>query len=139
MAETKGGCACGAVRWVHEGAFIRHLVCHCETCRRAVSAGCSAFVGTREADVIWTGEFARFESSPEAERGFCGACGTQLFFKSTRWPGELHLHVGTLDDPGRYVPDKHVVLAERVAWLPLADDIARDEGFHLKPGGPRDG
>ena len=139
MAETKGGCACGAVRWVHEGAFIRHLVCHCETCRRAVSAGCSAFVGTREADVIWTGEFARFGSSPEAERGFCRACGTQLFFKSTHWPEELHLHVGTLDDPGRYVPDKHVVLAERVAWLPLADDIARDEGFHLKPAGPRDG
>ena len=139
MAETRGGCACGAARWVHEGAFIRHLICHCESCRRAVSAGCSAFVGTQETDVRWEGSYTTFKSSSEATRGFCADCGTQLFFKSTRWPGELHLHVGTLDDPSTYRPDKHVVLAERVGWLPLSDGIARDEGFHLKPAGPRDG
>ena len=124
-----GGCACGAVRWRHQGEPIRHLVCHCRTCQRAASSGFSAFFGSHDGAFSVTGPVQDYASSPGASRAYCGECGTRLWFRSERWPGEVHLLVGTLDDPKAYRPDTHVCLSEQAPWLTLADDIAGRDGF----------
>ena len=133
MTELTGGCQCGAVRWHHSGTFIRHLICHCESCRRATSSAFAAFVGTRSENVTWSGEINHLETSPGARRGFCPTCGTRLYFRSDRWPGELHIHLGALDDPSPYRPDAHVVLAEKIDWVTLADTVAKRDGFSMAP------
>lgn len=57
-------------------------------------------------------------SSEHAQRFFCAACGTGLFYVSeTYLPGKIDVASATLDDPGSIGPPTAVVqTAERVAW-----------------------
>lgn len=131
-----GGCFCGAVRWRHKGVPIRHLICHCRSCQRAASSGFAAFFGSHDGAFTITGPVQDYASSAGASRAFCRECGTRLWFRSDRWPGEVHLHIGTLDDPTEYRPDTHVCLSDKATWLTLADDITGREGF--SEIGPKD-
>jgi hypothetical protein len=58
----------------------------------------------------------RYASSAEAVRSFCSVCGTQLLFKSTRWPGEIHVATGSLIDPPDRMAAAHVNYSDRVSW-----------------------
>ena len=103
-----GRCLCGAVTWRYRGEVTRKLACHCRDCQKATSSGFTSFVGCCPDAVEWRGQITHFESSPGTFRGFCPGCGTRLYFGSVKWPKEIHLHVGTLDDASGYVPDRHV-------------------------------
>ena len=133
MAELTGRCLCGAVRWTYSGPITRSLVCHCESCRRATSSPFTAFVGLEPEGLVWSGEINDYESSPGTHRGFCPTCGSRLYFRSDRWPGEIHVHAATLDDPAAYRPDAQVVLAERAPWLDRIEAVERFDGFHQRP------
>src|SRR3546814_17901676 len=63
-----------------------------------------------------------YASSPGAERGFCSRCGSSLAFRSTRWPGELHLAVANLAGPADRAPQAHVFWDMHVDWVVLGDD-----------------
>ena len=135
MSALTGRCACGAVTWAYDGAVIRKLACHCGDCQKACSSGFTAFVGLRPDTVKWTGEINHFKSSAETFRGFCPGCGTRLYFRSNKWPGEIHIHAATLDDGTSYRPDCHVVTASSPGWLRLGDDLPRHGGFQAAPKG----
>jgi hypothetical protein len=78
----------------------------------------SAWVGYWETDVVFSGAApSAHASSPGVERLFCGQCGTPLTFTSEVFPGELHVMVGTFDDPDEMVPQVHVWTDEKVSWL----------------------
>ena len=62
---------------------------------------------------------AAHESSPGTFRHFCSACGTKLFFDSTRWPGETHVTLVAFDDPVDREPSGHAFASEHVDWLPF--------------------
>jgi len=97
MDGVTGRCLCGAVRFVADGVEAHYHACHCGMCRRWL--GGPPFFGVGVKSVIFTGEdnLARYVSSEWAERGFCKACGTNLFYllKPT---GKYTLGVGTFDD-----------------------------------------
>lgn len=133
MTTLTGRCLCGAVTWVATEPGTRNLVCHCESCQRATSSPFTAFVGLLTDTVTWTGEITHFESSPGTYRGFCPSCGSRLYFRSDRWPEEIHIHAATLIDQGGYRPDAQVVLAERAPWLDHLDAAERCGGFHRAP------
>ena len=84
MTEDKGRieghCLCGAVT-VRAVPKRRHVeACHCHMCRRW---GGVAYLGVQcGRDVEFAGEehIVRYRSSEWAERGFCGRCGSSLFF-----------------------------------------------------------
>ena len=57
-----------------------------------------------------------YESTPGAERGFCNRCGTMMFFRSTRWPGELHIALAHFTTPIDRTPQMHVHWADHVPW-----------------------
>ena len=61
---------------------------------------------------------------PTAQRSFCGRCGTPLFFESTRWPGEVHVTLATLDPrvAATLQPQAHVYWADRVPWIVVGED-----------------
>lgn len=124
---------CGAVRWSSAGRPTRNLVCHCASCRRATSSPFTAFIGFLSDDVAWTGRIEHYESSPATWRGFCPACGTRLYFRSGKWPDEIHLHAATLDDGAPYRPDAQVVMAERAGWLDRLADLPQHDGFQAPP------
>lgn len=84
MAERiEGQCLCGAVT-VRATPVRRHVeACHCGMCRRwGGSALLSAQCGS-EVEIDGEAEVVRYPSSDWAERGFCGRCGSHLFYLYT--------------------------------------------------------
>lgn len=124
-----GHCLCGAVRWFATGQTVRNLICHCESCRRATASPFTAFAGFHPDQVTWQGAITHYESSPGTWRGFCPACGTRLYYRSDKWPAEIHIHAGTLDQPALYRPDAEVMTAERLVWLGPMTDLPHHSGF----------
>ena len=123
---AKGGCLCGRIRYVADGnpAWIAH--CHCATCRHHVAGPVATFVGFRRDQVRFeTDEPAVYLSSPNVERGFCPHCGTPLFYRSDRHPGEIHLLIGSFDTPDAFTPQFHVFVDERLPWFDVADGLPR--------------
>ncbi|GMG84077.1 GFA family protein [Paralimibaculum aggregatum] len=124
-----GGCQCGAVRFRVTGGLGRASICHCRMCQRATGGAFAPLVGAR--GVEWQGTPARFASSDVAERGFCAACGTPLFY-APLGSEVVELMIGALDDPGAVTPELHYGVESRVPWLQLADGWPAQE---TRPGG----
>jgi hypothetical protein len=103
-------------------------------CRRAQGTGCVTWVGTNGEHFELIGDVGclrTYRSSPGATRSFCGRCGTPLFFESTRWPGELHITLGSVDPllGTQLQPQAHVHWAEHVPWIgEIHDGLPRHEG-----------
>ncbi len=125
MAEVSGRCFCGAIRWRANGSVLWAGHCHCESCRRASSAPFTSYIAFNRDAVTFDGEPETYASSPGAERGFCGDCGAQIFYKSERWPEEIHLFAASLDNPDDFTPEAHFFWNERVAWADLNDGLPR--------------
>jgi len=128
MAQLKGRCLCGAIRYSVNSAPKWTALCHCESCRRATSAPIVAWMGFEKAQIDWVGRKTFYQSSEIATRGFCATCGTQMSFESTNWPGEIHLYAASLENPGDYVPDLHCHHGEALPWLEIQDHLPRFEG-----------
>lgn len=99
-------------------------------CRRAHGAAYVTWFGMAESRariVDADGALRWFPSSAGAERGFCARCGSSLFFRSTRWPGELHIALGTLDGDADRAPTAHVFWETHAGWASLdpADGLPR--------------
>jgi hypothetical protein len=124
---------CGAVTWIYSGDIIRNLVCHCADCQRATSSPFTAFVGLRLDDLNWAGDIRHYESSPGTFRGFCPSCGTRLYFRSDRWPREIHVHAATMTNPEDYRPDAQVLIRSRLKWLDLLPSTPVHDGFQRQP------
>ena len=125
MADITGRCLCGAIRYRADAPPLWTTMCHCDSCRRACSAPIVAWMGFATESVSWTGKRAFYASSPQATRGFCPTCGTQMSFESTHWPGEIHLFAVSSDQPERYTPQSHCHFAERLEWLGINDDLPK--------------
>lgn len=77
---------------------------------------------------MWTGLVTARASTNGVERGHCGVCGAQLYYRAEVWPDETHLYAATLDDPTAFKPEAHYHWAERVPWLIIADDLPKYPG-----------
>ena len=99
MGKTsKGRCLCGAVTYEVAGPLRPVCACHCNQCRKT-SGHYVAATRANSADLTISGEGLKwFRSSETAERGFCGTCGSNLFWR--RLAGDkTSIFAGTLDDP----------------------------------------
>lgn len=119
----QGGCLCGAVRYKVTGRPIWTAYCHCRSCRRATGSAVAAYAGyAADRFAVTKGAPARFHSSKGVTRGFCAQCGSPLTYEGERWPGEVHIHIGTLDDPEAFPPQGHAFHDEDgLSWLHIAD------------------
>ena len=125
-ARAQGRCLCGQVQFSVQ-LPVRWLAhCHCSMCRRAHGAGVVTWLGTTPAQFqLSSGDIIWYRSSEQAERGRCGDCGSPLFFRSERWPDELHIVLAALNEPIAQMPQVHVYYADHVPWLQLADQLPR--------------
>lgn len=114
------------MRYGIEGPLSPVFACHCNQCRRVTGHHVAATV-TRWADVTIAGNVTWFRSSAQARRGFCGTCGSQMF-----WDGfgdDLAIFAGGLDgDPGVRLAG-HVYCADKGAYYEI------DDGLPQAPGG----
>ena len=123
MAE--GGCLCGAVRYEARAPLRPVVACHCSQCRRTSGSHVAATSAPR-ASVRIRGEVTWFASSATARRGFCGTCGSNLF-----WDGggaSLSIMAGTLDAPTGLAMAGHIFVGDKGDWYEIADGLPRAEG-----------
>ncbi len=128
--KTTGGCRCGAVRYEAVGEPVYVPYCHCESCRKATGAPVVAYVMFDRERVRFTeGERKIYESSPGVRRAFCPVCGTPLTWEGV-WGGRTitEFHIGTLDRPDAFTPDRHAFYGERIGWFDVADRLPRYRG-----------
>lgn len=103
MSGSKtGGCLCGAARFELSVAPAEYGACHCGMCRK-FSGGIEMGIHVPPGGITWTraDTVRAYPSSEWAERGFCGTCGSSLFWRLTApgsMQGMLSLSVGALDD-----------------------------------------
>jgi hypothetical protein len=128
--NREGGCQCGAVRYAVSGEPLMTAVCHCTMCRRAHAAPAVAWAMFRDDQVSFVkGAPAAYASSPEAKRGFCASCGTQISFTATFMPGLIDITIGSLDHPEAISPTLHYWDSKRLPWVRFDDDLPRYPGL----------
>ena len=108
-----GSCLCGAVTFEVHGPLRPPISCHCTQCRKtsghywsATQAADADLVVTRDDGLAW------YQSSPEAQRGFCTFCGSSLFWRRA---GEARTSIGTgtLDGPTGLATAAHIHVADK--------------------------
>jgi hypothetical protein len=95
----RGGCLCGAVRYEVAGPLRQIVACHCGQCRRTSGHFVAATAARRERLNLTAEEGLRwFRSSDHAQRGFCGTCGSNLFWQQDG-AETICIMAGSLDQP----------------------------------------
>lgn len=127
-AVHRGHCLCGDVRYEVKGALTPAVACHCTQCRRQTGHFLvSADVAT--ADVTLTGsEHIRwYEASALARRGFCGRCGSFLFWMRPD-SGRIAIALGGFETPTGTAIDRHIFVADKGDYYRIDDGAPQFAG-----------
>ncbi|WED27288.1 GFA family protein [Vibrio sp. DW001] len=86
-------CLCGSVKIEAQEVNPKFTVCHCDTCRTwgggpFFAVQCGTDVKFQNAEMV-----KEYKSSPWATRGFCGQCGTHLYYRFNK-TGSYNMPVG---------------------------------------------
>ena len=125
MNRASGQCLCSDVRFTAQlpSKWVAH--CHCTMCQRSSGSAFVTWVGL-DADQCRIDDpdhrLHWYRSSDLGERGFCLRCGSTLFFRSPRWPGELHVTLANFLGPVDRAPQAHVFWDTHVDWVKLDDN-----------------
>lgn len=127
----RGGCHCGAVRYVVAGPPRNHVLCHCTDCRRHAGAPLVAWAMHAESAItVTTGTPKIYASSEHGRRHFCSDCGTGLFYtNAVILPGIMDVQSATYDEPERVAPEALVQVAERIPWMKTAHELPAFERY----------
>ena len=128
MTPAYGNCLCGAIEFTAElpSKWVAH--CHCTMCQKNGGSAFITWVGLEEHrckirdpqnQLHW------YQSSDEAQRGFCKTCGSSLFFKSNRWSNEIHVTLSNFQTPVDKAPQVHAFWDTHVDWVHLDDELPR--------------
>lgn len=120
MTPITGRCACGSVRYSISSEPGFSFLCQCRQCQRASGSGhASLFVVPKDAVTV-EGELAFYDQSADdgatVSRGFCPRCGSPVLGRTTGAPDIVLITAASLDDPGRFRPQKVVFSANRQPW-----------------------
>lgn len=118
--SVTGGCLCNGVSYRISGPLRPVIACHCQQCRRSSGHHVAATSAPRDSVEI-EGDVRWFQSSPGAKRGFCPACGSNLF-----WDGagvNLSIFAGTLDAPTGVALAGHIYCADKGDYYQINDDL----------------
>ena len=122
-AEQTGGCLCGAVRYRVFGPLRDVIACHCGQCQRWSGHIVAATEVDRERlEVDGATALRWYDSSPGIRRGFCGRCGSSLFWENARETG-VSIMAGTLDPPTGLDTRCHIYVADKGDYYRIADDL----------------
>ena len=128
--SLEGGCQCGSVRYRIIGSSLVAAICHCSMCRRANAAPVVAWAMYKEEQVTFLKERPTpYQASPEATRGFCGRCGTQISFVADYIPGLIDITIASLDNPNAIAPNFHYWYSRHLAWMRFGDALPKHPEF----------
>ena len=80
MTLHTGSCLCGQVKFKTKGELRPVRACHCLQCRKTSGHFVAATqIDTQNLEI--DGTVTWYQSSTKARRGFCGICGSPLFWQ----------------------------------------------------------
>jgi hypothetical protein len=126
-AVHTGGCLCGGVRYRVRGELRGVIACHCSQCRRT-SGHYSAMTSAPSANIELTNSerLVWYRSSDTAERGFCDACGGNVFWKLSGRDA-ISITAGTLDAPTHLAMVEHIFVADKSDYYTINDDLPKQQ------------
>ena len=122
----KGSCLCGAVRFEVAGDLTPPDACHCSQCRK-VSGHFWASTDVPKSAVTIHGEdkINWFRSSEKVRRGFCGVCGSALFWDPPH-RDKIAIAMGAFDAPTGVHLHMHIFTADKGDYYAIADGLPQN-------------
>ncbi|MGI9236273.1 MAG: GFA family protein [Woeseiaceae bacterium] len=121
--KTTGGCLCGAVRYAVHGSLRPVVFCHCEQCRKTsghfVAASACA---SQDLELIENDKLRWYQSSPQAQRGFCCDCGGNLFWRPVSG-AHVSIMAGTIDLPTGITAIAHIYVGSASDYHEIDDKL----------------
>jgi hypothetical protein len=122
-AVARGHCLCGGVRFEIHGPLRPIIYCHCTMCRRASGHFDAATACAPQHLRLLSAQSLRwYRSSAIARRGFCGTCGSQLFWEPAEG-GHISIWAGTLDTPTGLEAAEHIFVADKGDYYEITDGL----------------
>ncbi len=121
----KGSCLCGGVAFEVHGELRPVIYCHCTQCRKqtghylaATSCAHEDLRMARQDGLNW------YRASAQAERGFCGTCGSNLFWQADKQP-RISIVAGVFDGKTGLTVEGHIYCADKGDYY----EIPANEGY----------
>ena len=132
MAPTTratGSCLCGGVRYEVRGPLRPVIYCHCSQCRKTSGNFVAATACKIEHLAMLKDEsLAWYDSSDEADRGYCTQCGSNLFYRPAH--GQyMAIFAGTIDAPTGLKAAEHIFVEDASDYLTIGDGLPQHEGW----------
>ncbi|MEM1152040.1 MAG: GFA family protein [Pseudomonadota bacterium] len=131
--SLEGSCHCKAVRFrVRSASPVPFNHCYCEICRKTAGGGGYAInlgadfrtleVEGRDNLRVYRAKLTDSETGAvmesQAERNFCGECGSALWLWDPRWPDLVHPHASSIDSDLPKPPRRwHMMLEHKAGWV----------------------
>lgn len=117
-----GACLCGAVRYRVSGPLQPVVGCHCTLCRKQTGHFfASTSVATGDLTIEGEDSLRWYKSSDFARRGFCGVCGSVMFWESSRQP-RIDVAMGGFGGPTGVVWGRHIFAADKGDYYEIEGD-----------------
>lgn len=122
-----GSCLCGQIRFSVSAEPGEAVACHCVQCRKqsghvwaSVNVPRSALALEGEEHLRW------YQSSAKVRRGFCGHCGSVLFWDppARDWTS---IATGAFDLPTGLRLARHIYVAEKGDYYDIGDGLPQNE------------
>lgn len=128
--QNMGRCLCGAVELQFAQVADTVGVCHCSMCRRwgggpflAVDCGTGVSISGQDSVTVYS-------SSDWAERGFCNACGSHLFYR-LKQTGQYIIPAGLLESGEGLTMDHQIFIDEQPHYYCFANDTKNMTGAEV--------
>ncbi len=118
-ASVEGSCLCGRVRFRVAGPLRPVVGCHCTQCRKQTGHYLAA-TGTKLKyfELIEDRGLKWYEASDIARRGFCGDCGSTLFWQA-HGADQIAIAAGSIDGPTGIETAAHIFVADQGDYYTL--------------------
>jgi len=124
MSKLTGSCNCGAIKYEVAGNVRSIVNCHCKMCRKMNGSAFSTYVAVSEEDfALLSGNLKKRNVSDNAQKHFCGECGTPIYNSNPKYAGLTILHLGSLDDSLSLEPKVNIYCESRLEWLGNLSEI----------------
>jgi hypothetical protein len=123
---SSGRCLCGEVRFEVDGPLRDVILCHCVECRRWHGHVCAATSVSADALRLVSDAGLRWIDSPQsdahARRGFCGECGSSLFWDAPD-RDTISIAAGALDQPTGLKTVAQIYTADAADYYEVDPDL----------------
>lgn len=123
----KGSCLCGQITFTITGDLPQPTACHCTACRKH-SGHYEASVDVPRDVLSITGvdHIRWYQSSRKVRRGFCGTCGSTLFWDPV-FQDWTAVAMGAFDTPTQTTLARHIFVANKGDYYDIADGLPQNE------------